>query len=285
MDMAKMIGVLQTNGGAAVEYAGFDLVKNPLPPLIVVPTTSGTGSEVTFCAVVTDNEKRAKIAPVSTYLAPRIALMDPALTCSMPVATTVATGLDAFCHAFESYTCALTNPATEVMAGEAMRLVGRYLDVAVQDGSDLEARGYLQIASTMAGMAFTNSDCCGVHAMSESYGGMVDMPHGIACAVFLAPVFAFNMEADPARHGRVGEFLGLDIGGLSAAEAAALTLDHLVRWQRELGVPRLSEIPGVDPKDFDQAAQGATENLAAGSQPRPTSVEDYRRMFDEAYKA
>ena len=155
MDMAKMIGTLQTNGGNPVDYAGFDLIKHPLPPLIVVPTTSGTGSEVTFCAVVTDTKKRAKVAPVSTYLAPKVALLDPTLTRTVPPAITAATGMDAFCHAFESYTCGLANPVTEGLALYAMELIGRYLNLAIEDGNNIEARTKMQLASTMAGMAFT----------------------------------------------------------------------------------------------------------------------------------
>lgn len=285
MDMAKMIGTLQTNGGHPNDYAGFDLIKHPLPPLIVIPTTSGTGSEVTFCAVVTDTKKRAKVAPVSTYLAPRVALLDPALTLTVPANITAATGMDAFCHAFESYTCSLANPITEGLALYAMELSGRYLNVAVEDGSNLEARTKLQLASTIAGVAFTNSDCCGPHCMAESYGGMVDMPHGVACAIFLPYVFKFNMDADPAKHARVGEVLGLEMHGLSPHEGAKKTLEYILQWERDLGIPHLKDIPGVDPQDFDQAAQGAMENLAAGSQPRLTSVADYKKMFEEAYKA
>ncbi len=283
MDMAKAIGTLQVNGGHPVDYAGIGLVKSPLPPLIAVPTTSGTGSEVTFCYVVTDTKERVKVNCVSPFLAPKVALMDPLLTCSVPAGITAATGMDAFCHAFESYTCTLANPITEGMALYAMELIGRYLEPAVEDGNDLEARTKMQLASAIAGIAFTNSDCCGAHCMGESIGGMVDMPHGVACAIFLPSVFEFNMSADPAKHARVGEVLGLELGGLTREEGAEKTLEHILNWERDLGIPYLRDIPGVDPQEFDHAAKGAMENLAAGSQPRATGQEDYERLFQEAY--
>jgi alcohol dehydrogenase len=285
MDMAKMIGALQTNGGEPADYEGVDLIQNPLPPLIVIPTTSGTGSEVTFCTVFTDNDKRAKVAPVSLYLTPKVALLDPALTRTVPPDITAATGLDAFCHAFESYTCTAANPITEALALYSMELVGRHLDSAVQDGTNIEARANLQIASTIAGIAFTNSNCNAVHALAESYGGMVDMPHGVACSIFLPYVFEFNMDVDPAKHARVGEVLGLDLHGIPVGEGARRTLEHLVQWERDLGIPRLKDIPGVDPSDFELAAQGAMENGATEGQLRPVTRGDYRRMYEEAYKA
>jgi alcohol dehydrogenase len=285
MDMAKAIGILQTNGGHPVDYAGSGLITKPIPPLIVVPTTSGTGSEVTFCAVVTDTKNRVKVNIVSPYLAPTVALMDPTLTRTVPAGITAATGMDAFCHAFESYTCTLANPITEGLALYAMELIGRYLKLAVADGDDLEARTKLQLASTIAGAAFTNSDCCAAHCMGESIGGMVDMPHGVACAIFLPHVFEFNMGVDPAKHAKVGEVLGLDLRDLSPEEGARKTREHILRWEEDLGIPHLKDIPGVNPLEFDAAAQGAVENLAAGSQPRTTGHADYKRMFEEAYEA
>ena len=283
MDMAKAIGTLQTNGGHPVDYAGIDLIGKPLPPLIVVPTTSGTGSEVTFCYVVTDTGNRVKVNCISRYLAPKVALMDPVLTCSVPPDITAATGMDAFCHAFESYTCTLANPITEGLTLYAMELIGRYLGRAVRDGGDLEARTMLQLASLIAGIGFTNSDCCAAHCMGESIGGMVEMPHGVACAIFLPYVFEYNMEVDPSRYARVGEVLGLELGGLPVEEAAVRTLEHLRGWLDELGIPHLRDVPGVDPAEFDTAAQGAMENLAAGSQPRPMGHAEYRKMFEDAY--
>jgi alcohol dehydrogenase len=283
MDMAKIIGLLQTSGGHPVDYAGIGLVQKPLPPVIAIPTTSGTGSEVTACAVCTDTNARVKVNIISPQLAPAVALLDPALTCTVPSSVTAATGMDAFCHAFESYTCTVANPITEGLALYSIELVGRFLKRAVEDGSDLEARTGMQFASTLAGVAFGNSDCLAAHCMAESLGGMVEMPHGVACAIFLPPVFEFNMSADPSKHARAGEALGLDLHGLTADEGAAKTLGHIRQWSRELGIPRLRDIPGVDPGEFGHAAQGAMENVAAGSQPRPTSLEDYMRLFQAAY--
>lgn len=285
LDMAKAIGTLQTNGGHPVDYAGIDLIKNPLPPVIAVPTTSGTGSEVTAFAVVTDTKSRVKVNLVSPHLAPRVALLDPMLTRSVPASVTAATGMDAFCHAFESYTCTLANPITEGLALYAMELIGRYLKSAVEDGNNIDARTKMQLASTIAGLAFSNSDCCGVHCMGESIGGMADMPHGVACAIFLPYVFEFNMDADPTKHAKVGEVIGLDLHGLSPEEGAKKTLEYLRQWERDLGIPHLKDMPGVDPQEFDHAAQGAVDSVCAGSQPRATVHSDYRRMFEDAYKA
>ena len=119
---------------------------------------------------------------------------------------------------------------------------------AVENGSDIEARTNMQFASTIAGIAFGNSDCLAAHCMAESLGGMVEMPHGVACAIFLPFVFEFNMDVEPAKHARAGEALGLDLYGLTAEEGARKTLDYIWKWERELGVPRLRDIPGVDPE-------------------------------------
>jgi alcohol dehydrogenase len=285
MDMAKAIGTLQTNGGHPFDYAGIGLIKTPLPPLIAVPTTSGTGSEVTAFSVILDTKNHVKVNLVSPHLAPRVALMDPMLTRTVPPSVTAATGMDAFCHAFEAYTCTLANPITEGLALYAMELVGRYLERAVDDGNNIEARTKMQLASTIAGLAFSNADCCGVHCMGESIGGLADMPHGVACAIFLPYVFEFNMTADPTKHAKVGEILGLDLRGLSPEEGAKKTQEYILRWEKDLNIPHLKDIPGVNPAEFDRAAQGAVQNVSACSQPRETGRADYKKMFEEAYKA
>jgi len=164
--------------------AGIDLIKEPLPPPAVVPTTSGTGSEVAFCYVVTDTEACVKASIVSPYPAPKVALMDPLLTCTVRPHITASTGMDALCHAFESYTCSLANPITEGLARYSMELIGRYLKRAVDDGGDVEARTMLQLASFI--------------------GGMVDMPHGVACAIFLPHVFVCNKGVDLSKYARAG---------------------------------------------------------------------------------
>lgn len=285
MDTAKVIGTLLANGGRPIDWAGIGLVENPLPPLIAVPTTSGTASEVSYFAVFTDTENRTKTNIVSPYLYPEVALLDPALTKTVPPAITAATGMDVFCHAFESYTCTAANPITEGLALYAMELVGRYLRRAVADGSDMEARANMQVASTIAGLAFSNSDCCGVHCLAESLGGLADLPHGVACAIFLPYVFEYNMPSDYSKHARTGEVLGLDVRGLSAGEAARKTLEYLIEFERSIGIPRLREIPGADPALFPLAAKNASLNVSAPSQPCPTGEKDYLEMFQRAWKA
>jgi alcohol dehydrogenase len=283
IDQAKAIAMLVTNGGGARDWQRhrpFDV--DPLP-LIAIPTTAGTGSEVTTVAVITDTERMFKMTLGDPRMAPVTALVDPELTVSVPSATTAATGMDALTHAIEGYTATIHNPLSDAMALQAMRLIAEHLVAAVDDGANLHAREGMMYASTIAGCAFGNTDVGAVHCISEAIGGLYDTPHGVANSLFLPWVFAFNKEVDPVRHADVAEALGIPRAGRSDEDAAADASRWLEDLAERIGIPRFADLPGVDPADFDRLAAASEENGSTPSNARKITKADYRALLDAAY--
>lgn len=284
IDAAKAIAALATNGGAPADWATpRTLERDPLP-LIAVPTTAGTGSEVTRSSVITDTARQFKLTVKDPRMAPRIALVDPALTYSLTPNITAATGMDVLTHAVEAYTCRRANAFSDAIALHAIRLVSRYLAAAVRDGDDHEARHGMMMASTVAGIAFSNADVAAVHCLAEALGGRYDVPHGIANAVFLPPIFAFNMESAPERHADVAAALGLDMGRRDPVDAARAGATLIAGLAREIGIPRFADLPRVDANDFPAIAAASAANGSNPSNARTMDVADYQRVLDEAWK-
>lgn len=284
IDQAKTIAMLITNGGVARDWQltrPFD--QDPLP-LIAVPTTAGTGSEVTTVAVITDTERMFKMTLGDPRMAPLTAYIDPELTRSVPKGTTAATGMDALTHAIEAYTGVPRNPVSDGLAIRAMRLIAKHLVPAVDDGSDLTARAGMMYASTIAGMAFGNADVGSVHCISEAIGGLYDTPHGIANSVFLPWVFAFNMHVDLVRHADVAECLGIDRTGRSDADVAAEGSQLLQDMSERVGISRFGDLPGVDPADFDKLSLASELNGSTPSNARPITRADYRQILEDAFR-
>lgn len=285
MDAAKTTAALLTNGGSPQDWeAPKPLARDPLP-IVAVPTTSGTGSEVTFYAVVTDTARAFKMSLFDTRLAPRIALVDPALTLSMPASVTAATGMDALTHAVEAYTGRLANPIADALAVGAIKLVAQHLPAAVRDGTDRAAREGMMMASLLAGMAFGNTDVAAVHCLAEAIGGRYDTPHGVANSVFLPHVFAFNAEAAPERHAAVAGALGLDVRDRGHAESAMGAVAAIAGLAAEVGIPRFAALAGVDPADFPLLAETAKRNVSDPSNCRELTADDYLALLRSAWAA
>jgi len=285
MDAAKAVAALVTNGGRVQEWeAPRQLQSDPLP-LIAVPTTSGTGSEVTFYAVVTDTERKFKMSLYDTRLAPRFALVDPDLTVSLPAGVTAATGMDALTHAIEAYTSKLANPVSDALALQAMRLISRHLPIAVAYGGDLAAREGMMMASLLAGMAFGNADVASVHCLAEAIGGLYDTPHGVANSIFLPIVFAHNAEAFPERHAEVAVAVGVTPNGRNSIELAGEGAAMLANLARVIGIPRLSELPRVDPTDFPRLAEASAANVSNPSNIREMDADQYLQLLERAWSA
>jgi alcohol dehydrogenase len=283
IDQAKAIAMLVTNGGVATDWQ----MKRPFEvdplPLIAVPTTAGTGSEVTRVSVITDTSRMFKMTMGDPRMAPVAAFVDPALTISVPKGTTAATGMDALTHAIEAYTCTVHNPVSDGLALRAIRLIARHLVPAVHHGSDPVAREGMMYASTIAGMAFGNADVAAVHCISEAIGGLYDTPHGVANSVFLPWVFDFNRVADPYRHADVAEALGIARDGRGDDAVAADGARLLEDLSEQIGIPHFAELPGVDPADFDRLAEASEANGSTPSNARPITRADYRHILDAAY--
>lgn len=283
IDQAKAMACLVTNGGKAVEWGAHRPFDTDPLPLIVIPTTSGTGSEVTSVSVITDTSRMFKMTLGDPRMAPEIALVDPELTWTVPKGTTAATGMDALTHAIEAYTCVINNPVSDALALRAMRMIAGALVPVVDDGNDRTARREMMYASTIAGMAFGNADVAAVHCISEAIGGLYDTPHGIANSVFLPWVFEFNRSADPGRHADVAECLGVSRSGRSDDDVAAEGAQRLTDLGERIGIPRFNELPGVDPNDFDRLAAASEENGSTPDNARPITKSDYLDILQRAY--
>lgn len=209
MDSAKLINAIRTHGGRVRDYEGTDTVPAPCRPLVAIPTTAGTGSEVTFIAMFTDSAKHQKMPVLSRYLAPHLAIVDPEMTRTLPPAATAQTGLDALTHAIEAIVDLQANAFSDLLAFEAIRLITRYLPRAVARGAeDIEARGAMAFAATLAGAAFNNSMVGLAHAMAHAIGGLYDLPHGLCCALALPVAMRFNLESRRERFEEIAQVMG-----------------------------------------------------------------------------
>lgn len=282
MDTAKAVSILHTNGGTVTDYEGAFTVKKPPLPIICIPTTAGTGSEVTFFSVITDTKRKYKMSILDYQIGPALALLDPDITASLPASIAASTGMDALTHAIEAYTCRLANPITDGLALHAIRLIRQNIAAAVLDKEE-KARENMLIASLIAGIAFGNSDIASVHCISEAIGGLYDTPHGVANAIFLPYVFKHNIVADIKRHADVGYALGVD-PLLSPEEAAKAAVEVLFELSEKLSIPKFYEIDRVNPNDFPMLAENSKKNISDPSNAKEMTVEDYLAILREAYE-
>jgi alcohol dehydrogenase len=280
MDCAKGAGIVVANGGSVADYAGKDNVPNDLPPLVCLPTTCGTGSEVTFNAVITDAEAHFKLVYVTRRLAPDLALVDPELIMSAPDHVIAATGADALAHAIESYVNTGADPLLDAINIAAIEMIGENLRLAVQK-RDPHAVAQLALASTMAGIAFNMNANAIVHAASTPVTARHDVPHGMANGIFMPAGLAFLAPACLPQLRRIAAALGQDVSGLSEAEAA----DRAVAAVRELlasvGIPATLREFGVDPGDVDipTLVEDAMKSRNIVTNPRPVERADLAELY------
>ena len=280
MDAAKAIGVLLANGGRPQDWAdGRQPILKPSLPLICIPTTAGTGSEVTPVAVITDSIRKLKMGLLGQHVAPALALLDPELTYGLPVDITAATGMDALTHAIEAYTCRLSNPVSDALALAAIEKIGAHLSLAYRNGSDKAARGQMLLGSLLAGAAFGQADVGAVHSLAETLGGLYDLPHGIANAIFLPHVMAYNLETSLQRYARIGRLLNPALTGASEHEAAKGAVDEVLRLARSIHIPAISQVAGLSDEDIEQVAELAAHHPCTASNSREIGIHDYRNLI------
>ncbi|MGQ9696354.1 MAG: iron-containing alcohol dehydrogenase [Thermodesulfobacteriota bacterium] len=266
MDTAKALGILATKKKKDVrEFLGFYKVGQPIVPHIAIPTTSGTGSEVTMFTTIKDHESRVKILTADPYLIPPVAILDPLLTVGLSPEMTAATGADALSHAVESFHARAYEPIADGLAAHAIRLINQYLPRCVAKGDDLEARGMQAIASTMAAMAFQNALVGCAHALAHALGGMYGLHHGLANAILLPFGMRFNMPVSAPRYRLVGEAFGLNIRGKSEQEIGELAVTVVEEFIRGLGLPqRLSQVH-IPKENLEEVAKLAVTDPAMRS--------------------
>jgi len=284
MDTAKAAAILATNQGRVKDYQGLDRVPRPGLPKGMVPTTAGTGSEVTFTAVFVNEEEKKKAGINSPYLYPEMSILDPELTLDLPPAVTAYTGMDALAHAIESYTSLAANPLSEMFSLEAVKRIGRSLRRAVEKGSDLDARSDMLLGSLLAGIGLANAGVTAVHSLSYPLGGRFRIPHGVANGLFLAPVMEYNVFSIPEKFIRIAEALGEDIDGVSTKEGALMAVGAVKRLAKDVEVPqRLSDlgIPESVLPGMAEEAMRVTRPLE--NNPRPVSVEEAIRIYRSVF--
>jgi alcohol dehydrogenase len=283
IDLAKAAAGLATNAGTVLDWVAPRAFVEPPLPLIAVPTTSGTGSEVTRSSVINDTNRQIKVSLRDWAIAPRIAIVDPELTLGLPPLLTASTGMDALTHAIEAYTCNLATPISDGLALHAMRLIGPNLPIAVADGANRVAREQMMLGSTIAGMAFSNSDVAAVHCIAEALGGRYDTPHGIANSTFLPWIFAHDAPADPQRHADVAVALGIATEDDEPSYAAEQASRFLVDLGRTIGIPRFRELAGIQEDDFPWIASASVANLSNASNARLMDESDYLAVLETAW--
>ena len=280
IDTAKAAGVILTEGGTINDYEGLDKLKKPITDLIAVPTTVGTGSEVTFWSVITDTKRHFKMSVGSPLIAAKLAIVDPDLVETLPPSAVAATGMDALTHAIEGYTCKLAEPITDACGIYAIQMIGENIREAVYCDSK-EARGKMLLASLIAGICFGNSDIAGVHCMGEAMGGLYDMPHGLSMAIMLPHVMEYNYVACIDKFARIADALGENTECMDKRAAAHKAVDAVYKLNKDLQIPTFIQAGGRR-EDIQELAERSAVNVSVDSNPRKADTEAFRKMFENA---
>jgi alcohol dehydrogenase len=282
IDAAKGIALLAANGGRILDYEGIDRIEHPIPPLIMMPSTSGTGADVSQFCVVTDTERHTKITIMGRALVPDVSVIDPRLLVTMPEWLNAATGLDALTHGIEAFVSLAHGPLTDHHALQAISLVNGNLARTMQRPEDPTARSFMAQAALEAGLAFTNAILGATHAMSHQVGGMLDLPHGVVNGVLLPHVIRFNGATLPERFVPIAQAMGLDVTGAPADEAVEMVAQEVRRLADEVGVPIGLGKLGVTAEDIPRLSELTLGDACLTTNPRPTALTDVETLFKAA---
>ena len=280
IDVAKMVAVLVGSGARVEDYVGIDQVPKKGLPIIAVPTTAGTGSEVTAIAIFANEKLNVKQGVVSGYLIPNIALVDPVLTWSCPPNVTAASGMDALIHCIEAYISVNATMHTDPLAYEGIKLIAKSIRTATYDGTNAWARHNMAMGSLLGGIAFGNAGVGAVHALSYPIGGMFHVPHGVANTMMLPWVMEFNMLACLQWFKEIGEAMGENMEGLSDREAADKTIAALRQLAVDLNVPLYLSDVGIPESAIPDLVKGAmTQARLWANNPRKFTPEDMEQVY------
>lgn len=286
MDTAKAICMLQTNPGSVRDYlfGGSKTVTQPSMPLICIPTTAGSGSEMTAAAVITDEQNKLKLSVTHDFLMPKLALVDPALHVGMPPIITASTGIDALTHAIEAYVSLNSNPISDAIALQAMEMIGGHLRTAVANGADLEARSNLAVASLIAGAAFINGGLGVVHGIAQALGGVAHVPHGIANSLILPYAMERNFVGNLPKFKRIAIALGENVNGLTAREAAKKAAEAVFKLASDTKVPMKLKEVGITKDHFPAVVQGTMAYRLLAINPCRLQERDIWDILEKAYE-
>ncbi|HUY51525.1 MAG TPA: iron-containing alcohol dehydrogenase [Streptosporangiaceae bacterium] len=283
IDAAKAIAILAVHGGRITDYAGVGKVPGPLPPTVMVPTTSGSGSDVSQFCVITDTTRHIKATIGGRVLVPDISVTDPRALTTVPPDLTAYTALDVLSHAVESYVSKAANFLSDTQALAAVRGVAEHLLPALDDPGDLRAREGLAQASLQAGLAFTNALLGATHAISHQIGGLTDLPHGLLNAIMLPHVMEFNAPVAAERLGDVAEALGAHTACKGPYEAVSAAIEMVRALSVKANLPTSLRQIGVDRSQIDEFARKALDDAYIVTNPRPVREEDARAICRAAW--
>lgn len=282
MDVAKAVGILAKHGGKITDYEGAQKVPGPIVPLIAIPTTAGTGSEVTASSVITDEARNYKMAVISYYLFPDHAILDPSLIMTLPAHVAAACGIDAFIHAEEAYVSKMANPFTDAMAEKAMELIGGNIRRFIASRDDEDAACAMMLGSTFAGLAFSWAKLGNVHAMSHPVSGFFHVAHGVANAILLPTIVEYNALADKGRYFVVYNYIADKKVAQKDFEPKMLA-DALRQINKDLGIPAsLSEV-GVTQDKIPLMVLDAMKSGNVAVNPRQTTLKDVEMLYNKAF--
>jgi len=274
IDCAKAIGVIASHGGKISDYEGWGLVPGPTVPLIAIPTTAGTASEVTFWSIITNSETHVKMGIGDVNIAASVALVDPVMTHSLPRILTIGTGLDALTHAIEAYICKAANPVSDALALKAIHLIYNNLAKVAENPDDDLARDNMMLGSLIAGISFANADVASVHCLSESIGGLYDAPHGILNGILLPYAMSYNAPTCADRLGDIAVAMGRE---RDAQEAVSAVMD----LNRSLDVPALAEF-NIKREHVHKLARMSADHGCNAVNPRTMKEDDYVKLIEAA---
>ncbi len=279
IDAAKAVALLSTNEGSIHEYEGIDKIENPLPPMIMIPTTAGTGADVSQFAMITDTSRKIKMTIISKSLVPDISITDPLMLITKEQQITAYTGMDALTHGIEAYLSIASNPLTDLLALNAIQLISSNLRQSVFNRTNLAAKTALAMASQQAGMAFSNAILGAVHAMTHPLGGLLDLPHGKINSILLPYVMEFNMIANPEKFINIATAMGEHVNGCTPQEAAWKAIHAVRNLASDIRIfERLSDL-GMQQQHIAQLSEKALEDACMITNPRDIALDDVKDIY------
>jgi alcohol dehydrogenase class IV len=282
MDCAKAIGIVINNDKHILLFEGIDKIPIPVPPLIFVPTTAGTSSEVSQFTIIKNESEMLKIAIISKSIVPDVAIIDSEVTVSMDNYLTACTGLDALTHAFEAFVSTGSSAMTDLHALEAVRLVTTYLPKVLKDSGNIEFREKVMLGSLQAGLAFSNAILGAVHAMAHSLGGYLDLPHGECNALLLDHVVRYNYSEAADRYQQLAEAAGVKVAGMDTKTVGKALVEKIVNLKHGVGIDKTLKLVGVKTSDIPVLAKKAIKDACIVTNPRKATEKDLEVIYEEA---
>lgn len=282
IDCAKGIGIVSTNHKPIHEFEGVDMISNPIPPLICIPTTAGTSADVSQFAIINNLNEKYKMAIISKAIVPDVALIDPIILTSMSSQLTANTGMDALSHAFEAYVSNASSPFTDLYSLEAIKLLKQNLPINIQQPNNIQARGKTMLASLYAGLAFSNASLGCTHSLAHSLGGYLDLPHGECNSILLPHVVDFNFTSAEDKYKTIAKVMDLSSKGLSTNQIRKQLVHGIIKLKQTLSIKSTLKDKGVNTDITPTLAAKAIKDPCNATNPKPPIKDDLRAIYNEA---